>query len=164
MEADPRHGPRRIAGLRLIGLFKIGKALLLLTTYGIYQLLDADIIERLHEWVYSLTDSFERRLLTRGLDWINSLSRSHISALVVVTSAYTTVLLVEGIGLWYRQVWAEWLTVIASASLIPFEIKQVLSPGHQHRLAVTGAMIINIAIVAYLTHLVRQRHKAKAST
>jgi uncharacterized membrane protein (DUF2068 family) len=153
---------RRIDGLRLIGLFKIGKALLLLaTTYGIYQLLDADISDRLHEWVYSLTDNFERRLLTRGLAWIDSLSRSHISGLVVVTSAYTGVLLVEGLGLWYRQVWAEWLTVIASASLIPFEIIQVVSPGHQHRLAVTGAMIINILIVYYLVHLLRQRHKAK---
>jgi uncharacterized membrane protein (DUF2068 family) len=155
---------RRIDGLRLIGLFKIGKAILLLaTTYGIYQLLDAAIIDRLHEWVYSLTDNFERRLLTRALAWIDSLSRSHISGLVVVTAAYTSVLLVEGVGLWYRQVWAEWLTVIASASLIPFEITQVLSPGHQHRLAVTGAMIINILIVCYLVHMLRQRRRAKAT-
>jgi uncharacterized membrane protein (DUF2068 family) len=152
---------KRIDGLRLIGLFKIGKALLLLlTTYGIYQLLDADLIDQLHEWVYSLTDNFERRLLTRGLDWVNSLSPAHIGSLVVVTSLYTLVLLTEGLGLWFRKLWAEWLTVIATASLIPFELAQILLSGHQHRLAVTGALLLNVLIVAYLIYLLRRRRRA----
>jgi uncharacterized membrane protein (DUF2068 family) len=158
MRAPAGNAPRRIDGLRLIGLFKVGKALLLLlTTYGIYQLLDAELVDRLHEWVYSLTDNFERRLLTRGLEWINTLSPAHIGSLVVVTSLYTCVLLVEGLGLWFRQVWAEWLTVIASASLIPFELAQIVGRGHQHRLAVTGAMVLNVVIVLYLVHMLRRR-------
>jgi uncharacterized membrane protein (DUF2068 family) len=153
---------RPIDGLRIIGLFKIGKAaLLLLTTFGIYQLLDAELIDRLHEWVYSLTDNFERRLLTRAIDWISSLTPTHIGGLVVVTAVYTAVLLVEGLGLWFRQVWAEWLTVIASASLIPFELAQILGKGHKHVLAVTGTMLLNILIVLYLIHMLRKRRATR---
>jgi uncharacterized membrane protein (DUF2068 family) len=152
---------RRVDGLRLIGLFKIGKALLLLlTTYGVYRLLNPELIDRLHEWVYSLTDNLERRLLERGLDWVSSLSHAHISGIVVATSAYTLVLLTEGIGLWFRQRWAEWLTAIASSLLIPFEIWKALDPGSHHRIAVLATLAINIAIVAYLFTYLRRTHRA----
>lgn len=152
---------RRLDGLRLIGLFKIGKALLLLlTTYGVYRLLNPDLIDRLHEWVYSLTDSLERRLLERALDWVSSLSHAHISGIVVVTAAYTAVLFTEGLGLWFRQRWAEWLTAIASSLLIPFEIYKTFDPASHHRIAVLATLAINIAIVAYLFAYLRRTHRA----
>jgi uncharacterized membrane protein (DUF2068 family) len=160
MQGDTQHGPRRIDGLRLIGLFKIGKAVLLLaTTYGIYKLLDASLLDKLHEWVYSLTDSVERRLLERGLDWISSLGHARIASIVVVTSIYTAVLLTEGIGLWYRQRWAEWLTTLATASLIPFEIMKFFDAESHHHWAVAGTLLINISIVAYLVHYLRKSRK-----
>ena len=59
-------------------------------------------------------------------------SRSNLGA--------SLLLLVEGIGLWYRQVWAEWLTVIASASLIPFEIKQVRHAKDPRNAVVEGCL------------------------
>jgi len=150
---------RRLDGLRLIGLFKIGKALLLLlTSYGAYRLLNPALIERLHEWVYSLTDNLERRLLERGIDWVSTLSHAHIGGFVAVTAAYTLVLLTEGIGLWLRQRWAEWLTAIASTTLIPFEIYKAFDPASHHRIAVLCTLAINIAIVVYLfTYLRRAR-------
>lgn len=164
MQGDPQHGPRRIDGLRLIGLFKIGKAALLLaTTYGIYKLLDASLLDKLHEWVYSLTDSVERRLLERGLDWISSLGHARIASIVVVTSIYTAVLLTEGLGLWYRQRWAEWLTTLATASLVPFEIVKLFDVHSHHRWAVAGTLVINISIVAYLVYILRKSRRPKAT-
>jgi uncharacterized membrane protein (DUF2068 family) len=165
MQRDPQHGPRRIDGLRLIGLFKIGKAALLLaTTYGIYKLLDATLIDQLYEWVYSLTDSVERRLLERGLDWVSSLGHARIGSIVIVTSIYTAVLLTEGIGLWYRQRWAEWLTTLATASLIPFEIVKLFDTQSHHHWAVAGTLAINISIVAYLVHYLRKSRKDRDAT
>jgi uncharacterized membrane protein (DUF2068 family) len=157
------HGtPRRIDGLRLIALYKIGKALLLLaTTYGLYELLHPHLVEHLHDWINTLTDTFERRLLQRGLDWLDSLGSARIGSLVALTAVYTLVLLTEGIGLWCRQVWAEWLTVIATASLIPFELWHLFL-GHPHRpLALLGAMVLNLIIVAYLAVLLRRSHRAR---
>ncbi len=152
---------RRLDGLRVIALFKIGKALLLLlTTYGVYRLLNPELIDRLHEWVYSLTDNFERRLLERALDWAGSLSHAHVNGIVAVTSAYTLVLLVEGTGLWFRQRWAEWLTAIASTLLIPFEVYKALDPTSHHRVAVLATLVINLLIVAYLFSYLRRTRRA----
>jgi uncharacterized membrane protein (DUF2068 family) len=154
--------PRRIDGLRLIALYKIAKALLLLaTTYGLYELLHPHLVEHLHDWINTLTDTFERRLLQRGLDWLDSLGSARIGSLVALTAVYTLVLLAEGIGLWFRQVWAEWLTVVATASLIPFELWHLFL-GHPHRpVALLGASVLNVAIVAYLASLLRRSHRAR---
>jgi uncharacterized membrane protein (DUF2068 family) len=153
---------RRLDGLRLIGLFKIGKALLLLaTTYGLYRMLNPDLVEHLHDWINTLTDTFERRLLQRGLDWLDALGSARVGSIVAVTGLYTLVLLTEGVGLWFRQRWAEWLTVIATASLIPFELWQLFF-GHHHRpLAVLGAVVVNVIIVLYLARLLRRAHRAR---
>ena len=153
---------RRIDGLRLIGLFKIGKALLLLaTTYGLYRLLNPQLVEHLHDWLNTLTDTFERRLLERALDWFDSLGSTRISGIVVVTGLYTAILLTEGIGLWLRKTWAEWLTVIATASLIPFELWQLFFGNHHKPLAVLGATVLNIIIVSYLAYQLRRGHRAR---
>jgi hypothetical protein len=34
--------------------------------------------------------------------------------------------IVEGVGLWLRKRWAEWLTVIATSLLVPFEIYELI--------------------------------------
>jgi uncharacterized membrane protein (DUF2068 family) len=153
---------RRLDGLRLIGLFKIGKALLLLaTTYGMYRLLNPQLIEHLHEWINTLTDTFERRLLQRALDWLDSLGSARIGSIVAVTGLYTTVLLTEGIGLWLRKTWAEWLTVIATASLIPFELWQLFFGRHHQPLALVGAVLLNLIIVLYLAVQLRNTRRAR---
>jgi uncharacterized membrane protein (DUF2068 family) len=157
--ASPR---ARIDGLRLIGLFKIGKALLLLmTSYGIYRLLDINLVNRLYDWVYSLTDNFERRLLERALDWFTGLGHARIGGIVVVTACYTSLLLTEGVGLWLRKTWAEWLTVIATASLIPFELLEFARGRHGRRLALAAAFVINVMIVLYLIRQLRRARQAR---
>jgi uncharacterized membrane protein (DUF2068 family) len=152
----------RIDGLRLIGLFKIGKALLLLvTTYGLYRLLDIELVNRLYDWVATLTDNFERRLIERALDWFNGLGHARVSGIVIVTACYTALLLTEGIGLWLRKAWAEWLTVIATASLIPFELLEFIHGKHGRRLAVAAAFVVNVTIVVYLYRQLRRAHQAR---
>jgi uncharacterized membrane protein (DUF2068 family) len=148
--------------LRLIGLFKIGKACLLLaTSYGLYRLLNPELVEHLHDWLNTLTDTFERRLLERALDWLDALGSSRIGSILLVTAIYTAVLLTEGIGLWLRKTWAEWLTVIATASLIPFELWQLFFGHHHKPLAVLGATMLNIIIVSYLVYQLRRGRRAR---
>jgi len=157
MRSPAKSPERRIDGLRLIGLFKIGKALLLLaTSYGLYRLLNPQLVEHLHDWLNTLTDTFERRLLERALDWLDSLGSTRIGSILLVTAIYTAVLLTEGIGLWLRKTWAEWLTVIATASLIPFELWQLFFGHHHKPLAVLGATVLNITIVSYLVYQLRR--------
>src|SRR4029077_15097596 len=94
------HVPK-IDGLRLIALIKFGKAALLMAaTYGFYKLLNRELVDRLHDWISSLTDTLERRLLEKALDWVDSLGTARIHGILVVTGVYILILLAEGTGLW----------------------------------------------------------------
>lgn len=55
--------------------------------------------------------------------------------------------LTESYGLYKRRRWAEWLTVIATSSFIPFEVYEVIQAQTLLRI---GALVLNIAIVYYL--------------
>jgi uncharacterized membrane protein (DUF2068 family) len=153
---------RVIDGLRLIALIKFVKAALLLaTSYGLYKLLNPELVDRLHEWLNSLTDTFERRLLERGLDWVDELGTAHIHGILVVTGVYTTILVTEGIGLWLHKIWAEWLTVLASASLIPFELWHLFFGKSHSPLAVLVATTLNVVIVIYLARQLRRTYRLR---
>ena len=154
--------PRRMDGLRLIALIKLTKAALLLaTSYGLYRLLNPDLVDHLHEWLNSLTDTFERRLLERGLDWLDELGTARIHGILVVTGVYTTILVSEGVGLWLRKIWAEWLTVLASASLIPFELWHLFFGKSHSPLAVLAATALNVIIVIYLVRQLQQSYRQR---
>jgi uncharacterized membrane protein (DUF2068 family) len=155
--------PHRIDGLRLIALFKFAKVLLLIaTSYGVHKLLDANIIERLYIWSSTLSDDrLERKLIERALDWVEDLGAKRIQIFVAVTVAYTAVALIEGIGLWMRKTWAEWLTTIFTASLVPFELWELVKRPPGHRLPIAVTLLVNIIIVAYLVWFIgRQRQAA----
>ncbi|HEV7431977.1 MAG TPA: DUF2127 domain-containing protein [Steroidobacteraceae bacterium] len=153
---------RRLDGLRVIGLIKLAKAALLLaTTYGLYRLRKPDLVDQLYDWLYSLTDTFERRLLERGLDWVHSLGADRINNIVFATSVYIAILLTEGIGLFMRKTWAEWVTVVASASLIPFELWHLFFGVRHNTVAVLAATVLNVVIVIYLIHVLRKARRAR---
>ena len=156
------HSARRIDGLRVIGLIKLAKAVLLLaTTYGLYRLRKAGVVDQLYDWLYSLTDSFERRLFERAsTGWIR-LGSDRIQNIFLATSAYTAILLTEGIGLMMRKTWAEWVTVVASASLIPFELWHLFYGQHHNTLAVLAATALNVIIVIYLVRVLRRTRRAR---
>jgi uncharacterized membrane protein (DUF2068 family) len=149
--------PRRFDGLRLIALLKFGKALLLIaTSYGVHQLLNTALVERLYTWSAALSDDrFERKLLMRALTWVEGLGAKKIQIFLAVTIAYTAVVLTEGIGLWLRRAWAEWLTVIATGSLIPFELWELITRPPERRLAIGVTLALNLLIVWYLARLLR---------
>ena len=68
--------------------------------------------------------------------------------------AYGTLELVEGVGLFYRQRWAEWLTVVATSLLIPLELYELVS---KPSLLKAGGIVVNVAIVGYLAWMLRRR-------
>ena len=66
--------------------------------------------------------------------------------------------LVEGTGLWLDQLWAEYLTVIATSLLIPVEVYELVRHPSVWK---AGGILVNIAIVAYLIRLLRRRLKSR---
>jgi uncharacterized membrane protein (DUF2068 family) len=143
---------RRDRLLTLIAIFKIVKALLLVAA-GILalQLLHPSAANRVWRWIAEVPFEGERRLLARVLTTLAA--KSHV-AMAVAAFAYAALFSVEGIGLFLRKRWAEWLTIVATASLIPIEIYELLHRVTAMKIAV---LAINITVVIYLIARVRRR-------
>jgi uncharacterized membrane protein (DUF2068 family) len=143
---------RRDRLLTLIAIFKIVKALLLVAG-GIValRLLHPSEANRVWRWIADAPFEGERRLLARALTTVATKSRA---AMAAAAFAYAVLFFVEGIGLFLRKRWAEWLTIVATASLIPIELYELLHRVTAMKIAV---LAINIAVVIYLIARVRRR-------
>jgi len=86
-------------------------------------------------------------LMERALAFAANLTMRRREALAATAFAYALLLGTEGVGLHYRKPWARWLTVIATASLIPFEIYECVHEPHVVRFVI---LLINILVVIYL--------------
>ena len=73
----------------------------------------------------------------------------HMALLAIGAFAYAVLEGTEGIGLAMRRRWAEYLTVIATGVLIPFEAYEVV---HKVTLFRVGALLLNMAVVGYLAY------------
>lgn len=71
----------------------------------------------------------------------------HPTTLALVLIGYALLEGTEGVGLYMRRRWAEYLTVFATGLLIPYEVWEVI---HRVTLFKIGGLIVNVAVVAYL--------------
>ncbi len=69
-------------------------------------------------------------------------------ALAMTAFGYSVLLAIEAVGLTRRMAWARWFTIAITASLLPFEIYEIVHrPGEPLRIA---TFVVNIGIVIYL--------------
>ncbi len=87
------------------------------------------------------------RLLFRLLAYVGAFN--HITIIAVAGIAYAALEATEGIGLALRRRWAEYLTVIATGILIPYEAYEVVLHATLFKV---GALLLNIAVVGYLAY------------
>jgi len=149
--------------LRLIAAYKAIKALaLLVAAIAAFGLIGDGNLETLFAWVMQLPIHHGHDLLVGTIDKLFGLGPRKFLAIGVVLCIYAAVFLVEGWGLWRERRWAEYLTVIVTASLLPFEIWEVVRHYSWLKLATLGA---NGVIVVYLVHVLhRPRAKLPAQT
>jgi uncharacterized membrane protein (DUF2068 family) len=74
---------------------------------------------------------------------------NHTTLLAVGAIVYALLEGTEGVGLAMRRRWAEYLTVIATGLLIPYEAYEVI---HKVTLFKVGALLLNVAVVGYLAY------------
>lgn len=87
------------------------------------------------------------RVLTEELDRLADLRRGELWGVVVASTAYAVLESVESIGLWRGRRWAEYLTVVATAGLLPLEVHELLA--RPSALKAT-ALVVNLAILVWL--------------
>jgi uncharacterized membrane protein (DUF2068 family) len=74
---------------------------------------------------------------------------NHVTILAIGAILYALLEGTEGVGLAMRRRWAEYLTVIATGLLIPYEAYEVI---HRATLFKVGALVLNLAVVGYLAY------------
>jgi uncharacterized membrane protein (DUF2068 family) len=86
------------------------------------------------------------------IDKLFSLQSSRLHLFAAVILAYAAIEGVEAVGLWYQLRWAEYLTFLVTASLLPIEVYELA-----HRLSPLKvlAFVINVAVVVYLLYAKR---------
>ncbi|WP_435007696.1 DUF2127 domain-containing protein [Tundrisphaera lichenicola] len=147
-------------GLRVIGAFKLLTGLLLAALgIGLFRLLGGDPGATATRIVTALRFDPENRQIHGAIHWISGASRAQLEEIRLGTFAYATLYLVEGTGLLLQKHWAEYFTVVATGSLIPFELYEVWERTTLVRLTL---LAINLAIVGYLILQLRRGRSGEA--
>ena len=145
--------------LRLIAIFKLIKAFsLLIIGLGALSLVNRDIVDTLESWVTFVHVDPDNRYIHLFIEKIGLADDSTLKKISAGTFFYATLLLTEGIGLWFQKRWAEFLTAIITASFIPIEVYELI---RRFTFAKIILIIINVAILWYLIVLIiRGRHRS----
>src|SRR5215472_15162397 len=153
-------GARRVRYLKLIGLFKVCKGVLLLLLGVSLLFLNART-----RWMHALSDWTADEILLEHSKPIGFLlhklqtvlADGALRATGFLALFYSAVLFTEGIGVYMQQRWAEFFMIFATAALIPIEIRHLW-----HRPGLVGALILlaNCFIVWFL-YRVLKRDKSK---
>jgi uncharacterized membrane protein (DUF2068 family) len=155
----PRPSPRRIdRGVQLIAAFKLtGAVLLTIVGAGAMHLLQNDAVTVVTAWIDrfggDLNGATARLLLSR----IAGVSSSRFGQVGVGAFAYAAMLVTQGVGLLRGKAWAEWLTVLVTASFVPIEVWEISQGATVFKVAL---LVVNTAIVVYLVQHLRKKARA----
>ena len=141
--------------LVLIAAYKLLQALLIgLIGLGARHLLHKDVGDELS----ALADHFrfnpESRLVNFILDRAELLNDPLLRRIGVVAFCLSAISAIEGIGLYFEKVWAEYLTLAITASFLPWEIFEIFRRLTLIRVSLLAA---NLLVFFYLLQLVADR-------
>ena len=148
------HGPRTLAVIAAFKFFKA--ALLIVLAIALLRLRHPDATEHFIDWLRALPIATGHQHVMQLIGWLVGTDTRTIGFFAALALGYATLYSIEGFGLWRNAHWAEYLTVITTSLLIPVEIWEIF---HHPTPMKVLALVINLAIVAYLVHLLRaERH------
>ena len=154
-----RKAGEKTTTLLLIALFKLAKGILLLVVaIGALKLLHRDVAESVRHWVNVLRIDPDNRYIHTALTRILGVSPRQLRAISAGTFAYAGLFLTEGTGLLLGKRWAEYLTIVTTAGLIPLEAYET---SRHFTLVKVAVMIVNVGIVVYLLVRVRRARKPR---
>jgi uncharacterized membrane protein (DUF2068 family) len=147
--------------LRMIALWKLlNAAFFTAVGLGLFKLRGHNVVDFLNDYIivpYHFNP--ENREINWLLDKADDLSSHRLLLLGYAAFFYAALFAAEGIGLYLRKHWAEYLVVVVTGSLLPLEVYELF-----HKLAwwKFGAVVGNLLIVAYLIHRLLLDARVKA--
>jgi uncharacterized membrane protein (DUF2068 family) len=157
--ATPRHHNAWLLG---IAAFKVAQALLFLVIgVGAVRLLHRDVGDMLSQLADHLRFNPESRVINFVLDKAALIDDRLLRRIGEAGFIYSALDLTEGIGLYFEKAWAEYLTLVITASFLPWEVLEL-----SRRVTVfrVGLLVINAVVFFYLLNLVMARKKRRLGT
>jgi uncharacterized membrane protein (DUF2068 family) len=145
--------------LRVIAIYKLSHAAFFIAVgFGLLKLRHHNIVDFLNA---HLIVPYHINPESHFVDWL--LNYAHkltpwLSLAGYAAFIYATLFAVEGVGLYLRKRWAEWLVVGATGSFLPFELWALFEHAVWWKLAL---LLGNLLIVSYLVHRILLDEKLK---
>jgi len=150
---------RRDRGIVAIGIFKLLQGVLfILLGIGAIRLLHKDLMQVAEHFILAMRFDPEGRFVNLILDKVALIDPHRLKQISVAIFAVASLDLVEGIGLVLEQAWAEYVTLVLTASFLPWEFFEILRRATLIRATLLG---INLAVVIYLVYYVQARMRER---
>lgn len=138
----------------MIAVFKFLKAMLLIAAgFGALRLVSKNITEYAQNLVVRYHVNPGNHYVALALARISDVTPRRLHEIGAVAFVYAALFLVEGVGLWSLKRWGEWVTVVITGSLLPFEIYELC---RRPSVAKTAVLVINAVILGYLVRRLRK--------
>ena len=102
----------------------------------------------------------ESRLVNFVLDRASLLDDPILRRIGILAFAYSAVSYVEGIGLYFEKVWAEYLTLIITGSFLPWEIIEIFRRQTIFRFSL---LAVNLLVFLYLLQFLLTRTRERTA-
>lgn len=143
------------AGRRWLAYYKFGSgALLFLIGVEAIRLLHADVgfvVEHWAAWFHADRLRYVQTLLGE----IGQLSRRELLGMSLASFAYSGLQVLEGIGLYLKRRWAEYLALLGTGGFLPIEVYEL---AHTFTWTKLGVLVFNALVVTYLVRLLLAGH------
>src|ERR1700739_1372153 len=154
-----KSGHQRHGGLMAIAALKFVNGIgLLALGLGALHFLNGDLAKDLAHWMDLLRADPHNRYLIWLLQKLSNGDEHRLRQLSVGTFFYSALFLCEGTGLAMAKRWAEYLTIVTTASLMPLEMYEIYLRTTWPRVVV---LAVNIVVVVYLVVELRRTRRGK---
>lgn len=148
---------RHNKGLVLIAAYKFLFALLFMAIgVGALKMVGKDVGDILYRISSDLRFNPESRFVNFILDRAAILDDPMLRRIGFAAFCYAAIGIAEGIGLYLEKAWGEYLTLVITASFLPWEIMEIMRRHSSPRIAL---LVANVAVLIYLSKLVWERQR-----
>jgi len=152
---------RHDKGLVLIAAYKFLIALVFAAVgVAALHLIGKDVGDVLSNLAADLRFNPESRFVNFVLDKAELVSDHMLRRIGLAAFCYSALGILEGIGLYLEKAWGEYLTLIITASFLPWEIREL---AHRFTWVRVSLFVINVVVLIYLVTVVMERHRQKRS-
>jgi uncharacterized membrane protein (DUF2068 family) len=149
-----KSGHKKHGGLMAIAALKFVNGIgLLALGLGALHFLHGDIAKEFAHWMELLRADPHNRYLIWLVQKLSNVDEHRLRQLSLGTFFYSALFLCEGTGLALAKRWAEYLTIVTTASLMPLEMYEIYVRTTWPRLVV---LVVNIVVVVYLVRELRR--------